>query len=188
MRFYKQVKTILEAVGDVPPPPPALVQKSIDSNLTFDEIFSFIKDHEGIKPAVYKDTLGVPTIGIGFNMLRPDARRLFKKLGVSYDDALSGKISLTDQQIKDLFILCLKIAYADAKLFVPSFDGLPKDIKLGLLDLSFNLGYPRLSKFKKTKQYIIDGQYDKAALELKNSKWATQVGRRANSIIKLFSS
>lgn len=187
MRFYKKVKILLEAVGDVPPPPPALVQKADDTNLTFDDIYSFIKNHEGVRPQVYKDTLGIPTVGIGFNMLRPDAKSIFKKLNFNYENVLAGRTSLTQEQIKDLFVECLKIAYADAKKYIPTFDSLPKNIKLGVLDLSFNLGYPRLSKFIKTKEHIMSRDYKAAAAELQKSKWATQVGDRAKSLVNLFS-
>ena len=188
MRFDKLVKQLLEAVADVPPSPPALIQKAEDTKLTFDDILAFIREHEGYKPAVYKDTRGIPTIGIGFNLLRPDAKKIALQAGVEYNDIITGKTSLTEQQIIEIFKITLGIAYKDAKVWIPKFDSLPKNIKLGILDLSFNLGYTRLSKFIKTKEYILAGNYNKAANELMNSKWATQVGRRAKSIVNLFSS
>lgn len=188
MKYYKLVKKILETVADVPPPPPALIQKAEDTKLTFDDILNFIKKHEGYRPSVYKDTLGIPTIGIGLNLTRPDAKKIVKSVGANYDNVLSGKDSLSDNQIKEIFKITLKIAYNDAKLWIPNFDSLPKNIKLAVLDMSFNLGYPRLSKFVKTKEHILNGDYNKAAIELQDSKWATQVGDRAKSIIKLFSS
>jgi GH24 family phage-related lysozyme (muramidase) len=130
--------------------------------------------------------MGIPTVGIGFNMQRPDARAIFHKLNLNYENVLSGSEDLTDKQMHDLFIECLKIAYKDVKHFIPSFDNLPRNIKLGLIDMSFNLGYGRLNKFAKTKHFIIKGEYKKAAEELKDSKWATQVGNRAKNIINLF--
>ena len=189
MRYNKLVSQILEAVGDVPPPPPpAIVQKAASSNLSFDDIFDFIKEHEGVRPHIYKDSLGIPTVGIGFNMMRSDAKHIFKRLNFDYDSVLSGNTDLTDQQMKDLFIECLKIAYRDVKQYMPSYDNLPREIKLGLIDMSFNLGINRLSKFVKTKEFILQGDYKAAAAELKKSKWATQVGRRSSSIVNLFMS
>ena len=189
MRYNKLVRQILEAVGDVPPPPPpAIVQKAVTSNLSFNDIFDFIKNHEGVRPHIYKDSLGIPTVGIGFNMMRPDAKLIFKSLGLNYNDILSGSTDLSDQQMRDLFIECLKIAYKDVKQYMPNYDSLPREIKLGLIDMSFNLGINRLSKFVKTKEYIVKGDYKAAANELKNSKWAGQVGNRAKNIISLFSS
>jgi len=187
VRYDRLVEQILEdVVGDIPPTPPALIQRATSSNLSFDEIYDFIKKHEGVRPHIYKDSLGIPTVGIGFNMMRPDAKSLFKKLGLDYNGVLNGSVDLTEQQMRDLFIECLKIAYKDVKQYMPNYDSLPKEIKLGLIDLSFNMGINRLSKFVKTKEYIVNGDYKSAAKELKNSKWAGQVGNRAVSVINLF--
>ena len=188
MRFYKLIEQILEAVTDVPPPPPAIIQKAEDTRLTFDDVQELIKKHEGVRPHVYPDSLGIPTVGIGFNLHRPDAKAIFHKLGLNYNDVLAGKMDLTNDQIKILFTECLQIAYKDVKHYMPAFDNLPRNIKLGLIDMSFNLGYNRLSKFVKTKELIQKGDYKSAAAELKNSKWAGQVGNRAKNIINLFSS
>jgi lysozyme len=120
--------------------------------------------------------------------LRPDARSILNRLGIDYNNVLNGSINLSDQQMRDLFIECLKIAYKDVKQYIPNYDSLPREIKLGLIDMSFNLGINRLSKFVKTKEYIAKGDFRSAANELKNSKWASQVGNRARNIISLFSS
>ena len=187
MQFYKKVKKIIQEATDVPPPPPAIIQRAENRTLTFDDVLNLIKKHEGVRPHIYKDSLGIPTVGIGFNMMRPDARAIFNKLKINYDSVLSGSIDLDKKQMQDLFNECLKIAYADVKHYIPSFDGLPREVKLGLLDMSFNLGYGRLNKFVKTKEFIIKGDYKGAARELQNSKWAKQVGNRAKNIIDLFS-
>jgi GH24 family phage-related lysozyme (muramidase) len=188
VQFYKKIKAILEAIADIPPPPPAIIQQSQDSKLTFDEILDFIKKHEGVRNITYKDTLGIPTVGIGFNLLRPDAKSILNQVGLDYNKVLNKQQELSDEQVKDIFKITLSIAYKDAKKWIPAFDALPKNIKLAVLDLSFNLGYPRLSKFVKTREHITRGDYNSAAMELQKSKWATQVGQRAQSLIKLFSS
>lgn len=184
MRFNKLVNYILEVVADIPPP--AIIHKAEDTKLTFNEIFEFVKNHEGYKNLVYKDSLGIPTIGIGFNLTRPDAKNIISSVGANYLSVLKGEQKLTDEQIREIFKITIQIAYKDAKKWISNFDGLPKNIKLAILDLSFNMGYPRLSKFIKTKEAIIVGDYSKAAEELTKSKWATQVGNRAKSIIGLF--
>lgn len=171
---------------DVDQPSPAIIQKVEDTKLTFDDVFEFVKDHEGYRPHVYKDSLGIPTIGIGFNLTRPDAKNIAQQAGANYQNILLGKEDLTDEQIKEIFKITIGIAYKDAKQWIPNFDGLPKNIKLAVLDLSFNMGYTRLSKFVKTRENILAKNYEAAARELQNSKWATQVGRRAKSVIGLF--
>jgi len=186
MRFEQRVNQILEQIGSVPPPPPAIIQKAEDNSLSFTDIFNFIKQHEGYRPAVYMDTVGKPTVGIGLNLKRQDAPAIVTSAGANYQNVLNGTQQLTDEQIKSIFKTTIAIAYADAKKYIPKYDSLPKNIKLAILDLSFNLGYTNLSKFVKLKQAIERNDYKSAAGELTNSKWATQVGNRAKNLINLF--
>lgn len=185
MRYNNIVKKILEQI-DLPPDPPALIQKAEDTKLTFDDILSLLKQHEGYRKKIYSDSLGIPTIGIGFNMTRPDAKRLIKEIGGNYNNLLLGKEELSDEQVLTLFKINIKTAYSDAKRYLPQFDSLPRNIKLAVLDMSFNLGYPRLSKFVNTKKYIENGDYRLAGEEILKSKWATQVKNRVSSLANLF--
>jgi lysozyme len=187
VRFNNLVKKLLEAVSDVPPSPSsAIVQNVADTRITFDDVLNLIRKHEGHKNHVYLDSVGKKTIGIGFNLTRPDAPTIIKSIGADYNKVINGQQDLTDDQIKTLFQINVKTAYNDAKKFLPQFDGLPRNVKLAVLDMSFNLGYTRLSKFNITKQHITDGNYKKAGEEILNSKWASQVKSRANNLAKLF--
>ena len=110
----------MEQMGVPPPPvPPAMVQKAVDTRLTFEDIYNFIKEHEGYRPHVYTDTVGKPTVGIGVNLKRADAPSLLSAVGANYADVLSGRTNLTDQQIRDLFKMTIGIAYRDAKKYIP---------------------------------------------------------------------
>lgn len=182
MRFDEIIDQLLE---DLAPVPPAMVQKAEDTRLSFDEVYNFIKEHEGYRPQVYVDTVGKPTVGIGLNLKRGDAPAIVASAGANYNAILSGKQKLTDEQIRSIFKNTLAIAYADAKKFMPNFDSLPKKLKLAILDLSFNMGYTKLSQFIKFKEALLVKDYNAAARELLNSKWATQVGNRANNIVNL---
>ena len=54
--------------------------------------------------------------------------------------------------------------------------------KLGIriiVDMAFNLGVPRLSNFKKMWAAIHENNFEEAAKEMLDSRWARQVGRRA---------
>ena len=169
----------------MPPPPPAMIQHAPDKSINYQELYELIKDHEGYRTRVYKDTVGKPTIGIGFNLTRPDARKLITSIGANYNNILLGKEELTDKQIRDLYDICIRIAIKDAQTFMPSLINQPKNIKLAIVDMAFNLGYNNLNKFKNTKDLLVAGKYNDAANEVLNSKWANQVKRRATNIAKL---
>jgi len=51
-----------------------------------------------------------------------------------------------------------------------------------VIDMAFNIGVPRLTGFKKMWAAIHCGDYEEAALEMMDSKWARQVGRRAERL------
>lgn len=79
---------------------------------------NFITDHEGAVPYVYDDATGRrwnpnkpkgnPTVGIGFNLNRPDAREMLKKVGADYDKLLKGEDALSDSQQRELLSLSVK--------------------------------------------------------------------------------
>jgi len=52
------------------------------------------------------------------------------------------------------------------------------------MDMAFNMGVPRLCKFKKMWAAIYAGDYNTAAIEMLDSRWATQVGTRAIKLSK----
>lgn len=54
-----------------------------------------------------------------------------------------------------------------------------------LLNLAFNMGWPKLAKFKNMLAALQAGRYDMAAAEMKNSAWYGQVGERADRLIKI---
>ena len=54
---------------------------------------------------LYYDDRGIPTIGIGFNLRRPDADEILHKLGLSLHVVILGA-TLSDAQIDQLFTIC----------------------------------------------------------------------------------
>jgi lysozyme len=51
-----------------------------------------------------------------------------------------------------------------------------------VIDMAFNVGVPRLTGFKKMWAALHCGDYAEAAKEMMDSKWARQVGRRAERL------
>ncbi len=62
-----------------------------------------MKENEGYSKSMYLDTKGLPTIGIGFNLARSDARAKITAVGANYDLIMAHKQNLTDAQIRTLF-------------------------------------------------------------------------------------
>ncbi len=145
---------------------------------------AMLRRHEGVRNKVYKDTLGIPTVGVGFNLRRQDARDRISEVGASYDDVLSGKATLTDAQIDALLATDIAECIADLRLILP-FDTLPPVARAVLVDLRFNLGGRGLRGFTHTLDEIRAGRFSAAGDRLGKSVWALQVGRRAVENIAL---
>lgn len=157
------------------------------SDPIIDSIVDRVIDHEGLEPKVYKDSKGIPTIGVGFNLNRTDSNDLLKSVGANPSKIKSGKEALNDKQIRKLLKYTLKEAKDDVNSLVKNFTSLPKSVQGVLIEMTFNLGLRGLSQFKKFLQYVEKKQWDKASKEMLNSYWSKQVGQRAvklSNIIK----
>jgi lysozyme len=51
-----------------------------------------------------------------------------------------------------------------------------------IVNMLYNLGLPTFLQFKMTLKYLAEGKYSQAAAEMLNSKWARQVGSRAEEL------
>ena len=119
-----------------------------------------IRKHEGMVLKPYKDPEGHWTIGIG---------RLLSR-GISAQEAIilaANDIRAADKELTMNFRW-----YTD----------LSGDRKYAWVNLAFNLGVPRLKTFKRAIAAMERCDYDAAAKEILNSKYARQVGQRAIDI------
>jgi len=146
-----------------------------------------IRNHEGVRTKVYLDTVGVPTIGVGFNLEKDGAVQRIEALGVNYNDLCAGQCDLIESQVDQLFNGDLNGAIADAKTCVRNFNLHPDDVQSAIVDMVFNLGITRFSKFTATIAALEADppDYCKAAVEMRDSAWARQVPNRANDDIAL---
>ena len=72
---------------------------------------------------------------------------------------------------------------------LPWWRRLPRKQRLALVDMGFNLGVPGLMQFKRMLSALHDRDYDTAAAEALDSRWATQVGeRRVETVTQLLRS
>lgn len=173
---------------------PAQVQKSAATNAVpkvsqyRNLLTELITHHEGVRNKVYKDSKGIPTIGIGFNLNSIQAAKTLKSMGISYSNVLAGKRNLTDKEISYLFNISLDQAISDAAKFFPDIDHLPPPAQIILVDMAFNLGYTRLAKFKNFKAALEERNYRLAANEMVDSRWYYQVGNRSKRLVGIMRS
>lgn len=133
--------------------------------------YSDLKDDlirdEGLKLHPYLDSVGKMTIGVGRNL---------DDVGITKDEAMM----LLSADIEGI--------EADIRRNLDWYDSLPANAQRGLINMGFNLGWPRLSKFQKMLDALCKENWDCAADEALNSRWAAQVGDRAVRIANLFRS
>src|SRR5258708_32667170 len=131
-----------------------------------------IANHEGRRAHVYLDTVSQPTVGIGFNLDREDAAGKIGALGLDYEQVRAGGQNLTNEQIEALFEADVAQAAAGARQVVSSFDDLTAKTQVVLIDMVFNLGPVGHSHFQDMIAALNAGDSERAALELRESRWA----------------
>mmetsp|Transcript_7172 Transcript_7172/g.8082 ORF Transcript_7172/g.8082 Transcript_7172/m.8082 type:complete len:188 (-) Transcript_7172:55-618(-) len=158
---------------------------STDKSCTCDKIEEFVSWAEGKEYCVYKDTLDIPTIGIGFNLQRSDAKGLIEDAGANFDKILAGTQCLTDSQITKIFTYDLTWAESGAKSCISSYSTHSKCIQEVLIDMTFNMGKGSLCKWPKFQSQLASHDYNSAAANMKVTKWCGQVGRRCTRNVDL---
>lgn len=133
-----------------------------------------IKFHEGVKNVVYKDHLGYLTVGVGHLILETDP-----------ENNLEEGDSITDERVNELFEVDLKVCTDELDAKLPWWKDLDEVRQRCMIDLTFNMGMPRLLKFKKTLEHLKNADFESAGDELLDSNYARQVGKRANRISEM---
>ena len=126
-----------------------------------------IKEHEGFRDTVYSDSLGFATIGYGHLVLPTDN---FVE-GVTYPK----------EQLEVLFDKDFQIAFNSANELV---DGLNLNhiAKGVIIEMCFQLGKPRVMKFKKMWAALRNKDFDEAANQMIDSAWHKQTTSRCESL------
>lgn len=150
----------------------------------------FTKQWEGYSAKPYRDGDNF-SVGYGFYMGRKDIVSPMMAAGVSTNQTRSAVIrdvfnqGVSKGEALALLQFDISRAYGEAKLLFPSFDSYPRNVRLILVDLSYNLGYTRLSKFVKFRAAIDNKDWPLAASELVLSRWYVQTGRRAKNHVRM---
>ncbi len=137
--------------------------------LNTDTVRGKLKSEEGVRVWRYFCSMGVPTVGVGFNLKRPDARARIEALGLNFDDVLSRKAALTQSQIDALLDADIADCLADLKHLVAGFDDMPQAAQLVLADMRFQLGPNTIRGFKNTLKAFAARDWKAAAKGLRSS-------------------
>lgn len=121
-----------------------------------------LRIHEGVRKHVYLCSAGYETIGVGRNI------------------ADSG-LGLSDDEIDYLLENDIKRCRKELETY-SWFSDLDEVRQDALINMCFNLGLSRLANFKNALSSMAVGAYSDAAEHFLDSRWATQVGNRAQEV------
>ena len=132
-----------------------------------------IKRDEGVKYEVYLDHLGLPTCGIGHLIKEDDP-----------EHGLEVGTEIGEERVNELFAKDLETTIDECKKLYYDFDVLPVKAQHIIANMMFNMGRPRLSRFHKMKRAVDNREWQEAATQMLDSRWANQVPNRANRLIQ----
>lgn len=124
---------------------------------------NILKRHEGFMAHIYQCSGGKNTIGYGFN------------LDAGIDEELATVI-LNHQY---------SVVKRECSRNFPWYSTLDRVRRFVIENMVFNMGLTRFQTFQRTIEAVRTGQYSVAAEEMLDSKWAKQVGARADELAKM---
>ena len=130
-----------------------------------------LKIDEGVKYEIYNDHLGYPTFGIG---------HLITEWDEEYGQPVGTPIS--EERVNAVFNNDVATYVSEAKKVFPNLESLPAEAQEVIVNMCFNMGAPRLSKFKKFIAAVNEADWTTAGVEMLDSRWAKQVGNRATRL------
>ena len=125
------------------------------------DLIDKIKKHEGYVGVVYKDSLGIDTIGYGFAIKDLELDRDI------CDEILVRKVKDLKSRVENKF---------------DWFKYMPPEIKDVVLEMCYQMGVYGFSCFKKTIAYLQNKQWKEASVEMLDSRWAQQTPNRARTL------
>lgn len=156
------------------------------------KIAQSLKSHEGFSKEVYKCTAGVETIGYGFALkdLNATERAIWGRELRLTQDEVKGVIDAgayhllymnretADEILEFKVAACLKAAFAAWQWLAYREEALQE----AFCEWIFQLGLNGVKGFKKSLALIEAGEYEKASIEVLNSRWAKQTPKRAKAL------
>ena len=141
--------------------------------MNLDKLREEIKYDEGSVNKIYLDHLGLATFGIGH-------------LVTEWDEEYGWEVGtpVSEDRCNEVFDTDIQIVLSDCQHLYPDFDDLPEEVQRIIANMMFNMGRPRLSKFKGMKAGVDARDWNKAADEMVDSRWYRQVTNRAERLVE----
>tara|TARA_R110000822_G_scaffold4819_7_gene20538 strand:+ start:2634 stop:3083 length:450 start_codon:yes stop_codon:yes gene_type:complete len=140
--------------------------------MNIDKVRRRLEIDEGVVYEIYEDHLGYATFGIG---------HLVRTSDPEYGWEVGTVVS--EDRVKQVFESDLAVAVDECRILYDMWDNFPGEVQEILVNMLFNLGRPRLSKFKNMKKALDNRKWALAANEGRDSLWYRQVGNRAERLM-----
>ena len=149
-----------------------------------------LEEHEGLMLEAYLDTNDIWHIGIGHNLAIEQSDEELEVLGVTekeWDNRTQsadgwGDYTITTKQAHDLLDIDIEDAIHDIPLDPDTLFGLNEARYTVILSMAFQMGGRGLRKFKKFLAAVEEGDWDTAAEEMLDSRWAKQTPKRCQEL------
>jgi len=141
--------------------------------VNIDQLREELKIDEGVKYEIYLDHLGLPTFGIGHLVVDTDPE---------FEEPVGTPVS--ESRVNECFDKDVEIMLGECRKLYDDFDELPEEAQLIIANMMFNMGRPRLSKFKGMKAGVDARDWNRAADEMVDSRWYRQVTNRADRLVE----
>ena len=137
-------------------------------------VYEQLKLDEGVVYDIYLDHLGLPTFGVGHLITESD-EEFGRPVGTA----------ITEERVRECFERDLDTSISECGTLYGegAFGELPDEVQQILVNMMFNMGRPRLSKFKNFNSAIAEGDWARAAVEGRDSIWYRQVTNRAERLM-----
>ena len=121
------------------------------------------------------------TIGIGHKILDTDPEKELDIFGINWEEVPDDQY-ITEDRCYILFQEDVQIAISGCMKIYNNWDDLPQEVQHILINMCFQLGQRGLSNFKQMGKAIEESDWEKASLEMMNSRWAKQTPQRAERL------
>ena len=140
--------------------------------MNVDKLRKQLEIDAGVVQEIYLDHLGYATFGIGHLVRDTDP-----------ENGWEVGTAISESRCIEAFESDIMGVLSDCETLYPDFGDLPEEAQQIIANMMFNLGRPRLSKFKGMKAGVDARDWERAADEMVDSSWYRQVTNRADRLV-----